>query len=94
RRLAEVSLTLAETGSRGVFHVTDAGECSWFELAALVAEVVNPSCRVEPCASDEFPRPAPRPAYSVLDVSATEDLVGPLIPWEDRVRDVLAGLED
>ncbi|MBW1907901.1 MAG: sugar nucleotide-binding protein, partial [Deltaproteobacteria bacterium] len=37
RRLAEVSLTLAETGSRGVFHVTDAGECSWFELAALVA---------------------------------------------------------
>ena len=93
RRLAEVSLTLAETGSRGVFHVTDAGECSWFELAALVAEVVNPSCRVEPCASDEFPRPAPRPAYSVLDVSATEDVVGPLIPWEDRVLDVLARVE-
>ena len=93
RKLAEVSLALAEKGCRGVFHVTDAGECSWFELAALIAEVVNPDCRVEPCASEEFPRPAPRPAYSVLDVSATEEVVGPLIPWEDRVRDVLARVE-
>ena len=93
RRLAEVSLDLAEKGSLGIFHVTDGGECSWFELAALIGEVVNPDCRVEPCTSDEFPRPAPRPAYSVLDISATEDLVGPLIPWEDRVRDVLALLE-
>jgi len=94
RKLAEVSLALTEKGGRGVFHVTDAGECSWFELATLIAEVVNPNCRVDPCASDEFPRPAPRPAYSVLDVSATEELVGPLIPWEDRVRDVLARIED
>ena len=93
RKLAEVSLALTEKGCRGLFHVTDAGECSWFELAALIAEVVNPDCLVEPCASEEFPRPAPRPAYSVLDISATEELVGPLIPWEDRVRDVLARVE-
>jgi dTDP-4-dehydrorhamnose reductase len=89
RQLAEVSLALAERGSRGVFHVTDGGECSWFELAALIAEVVNPECHVDPCTSDEFPRPAPRPTYSVLDISATERVVGPLIPWEARVRDVL-----
>ena len=93
RKLAEVSLELLEKGSRGVFHVTDGGECSWFELAALIAEVVNPDCRVEPCTSEEFPRPAPRPAYSVLDISATERVVGPLIPWEARVRDVLGRLE-
>jgi dTDP-4-dehydrorhamnose reductase len=93
RKLAEVSLALAEQGSRGVFHVTDGGECTWFELATLIADAVNPDCRVEPCTSDEFPRPAPRPAYTVLDVSATEDVVGPLIPWEDRVREVLARVE-
>jgi len=85
-----VSLALAERGSRGIFHVTDGGECTWFDLAALIAGVVNPSCQVEPCASGEFPRPAPRPGYSVLDISATENVVGPLTPWEDRVRDVLA----
>ena len=90
RRLAEISLALADQGSRGVFHVTDGGDCTWFELATLIAEVVNPDCRVEPCTSEEFPRPAPRPTYSVLDVSATEDVVGRLIPWQDRVREVLA----
>lgn len=93
RRLAEVSLALAELGQRGIFHVTDSGECSWFELASFIAQEVNPDCRVEPCTSDEFPRPAPRPAYSVLDIRATEEVVGPMIPWKDRVRDVLARVE-
>jgi dTDP-4-dehydrorhamnose reductase len=92
RRLAEVSLHLAEKGCRGTFHVTDGGECTWFELAALVAGVVNPACVVEPCRSGEFPRPAPRPAYSVLDIAATEEAVGALIPWETSVRDVLSRL--
>lgn len=92
RRLAEVSLMLLQGDERGIFHVTDAGECTWFELARLVAEVANPRCRVEPCTSDEFPRPARRPTYSVLDISRAESVVGPLISWEDRVRDVLANV--
>ena len=90
RRLGEVSLELAEQGHRGTFHVTDGGECTWFELASLVASIANPSCTVDPCTSAEFPRPASRPAYSVLDISATEQVVGPLIPWEDRVRDTVS----
>jgi dTDP-4-dehydrorhamnose reductase len=94
RRLAEVSLALANEGSRGVFHVTDGGECTWFDLARLIVGVVNPNCQVEPCTSAEFPLPAPRPAYSVLDISAAEKVVGPLIPWEDRVRETLARVED
>jgi dTDP-4-dehydrorhamnose reductase len=93
RRLAEVSWALAEEGSRGAFHVTDAGECTWHGLTTLIAGVVNPECRVEPCTTGEFPRPAPRPSYSVLDISATERVVGPLVPWQDRVRDVLARVE-
>jgi dTDP-4-dehydrorhamnose reductase len=92
RRLAELSLALAKGGHRGIFHVTDGGECTWFELASLVAEVVNPDCVVEPCTSEEFPRPAPRPAYSVLDIAATEETMGPLAPWEERVRDALANV--
>jgi dTDP-4-dehydrorhamnose reductase len=93
RRLAEVSFELAEKGSRGVFHVTDGGECTWFELASLIAERVNPACVVEPCTSEEFPRPAPRPAYSVLDISATEEAVGALTPWRSRVRRTLDELQ-
>lgn len=90
RKLAEVSLGLATRGERGTFHVTDGGQCTWFDLATCVAETVNPDCRVEPCTSDEFPRPAPRPAYSVLDISATEAVMGPMSPWQERVVDALA----
>jgi dTDP-4-dehydrorhamnose reductase len=90
RRLAEVSLQLAEGGHQGTFHATDGGECTWYELASLVASIVNPACQVDPCASEEFPRPAPRPAYSVLDISATEQIAGPLVAWQERVRNALA----
>ena len=89
RNLAAASLQLTKSGHRGIAHVTDGGECTWFELATLVASVANPDCRVEPCSSEEFPRPARRPAYSVLDISATESELGPMPPWQARVRDVL-----
>ena len=94
RRLAEVSLALADAGQHGTFHVTDGGECTWYELASLVAKIVNPHCIVDPCTSEEFPRPALRPAYSVLDVSATEEVVGPLIRWRESIQALLATVED
>jgi dTDP-4-dehydrorhamnose reductase len=91
--LARTSLALLEHGCRGIYHVTDGGECSWFELARLIAGIANPRCRVEPCASDAFPRPAKRPAYSVLDLSATEAVVGPMPDWQSQVKQLLQSLE-
>jgi dTDP-4-dehydrorhamnose reductase len=91
--LARTTLAMVERGARGTFHVTDGGECSWFEFATEIAAAVNPACRVEPCTSAEFPRPAPRPAYSVLDLAKTEALVGPMPPWQSNLADVLARLE-
>ncbi len=77
----------------GIFHVTDGGTCTWFELACAVVASVNPSCRVHPCTSAEFPRPAPRPAYSILDVSKAERLLGPMPPWRENLGQVLASIE-
>jgi len=88
-QLAATSLDLYHTGAHGVWHATDAGECSWYELARLVAARVNPDCVVHPSASDEYPRPAFRPPYSVLDIDATEALCGPFQPWQDAVESVL-----
>lgn len=88
--LARTSLALYEDGARGTFHVTDGGECTWHELAAFVASRVNPDCRVLPCSSAEFPRPALRPAYSVLDLSTTEQRLGPMGAWRDHVDAALA----
>ncbi len=92
-QLAEVTLRLLDRGARGTLHATDAGECTWFGFASEIVAIVNPSCRVDPCTTDEFPRPARRPPYSVLDITETERLAGPIRPWQDALRDVLSRLE-
>jgi dTDP-4-dehydrorhamnose reductase len=85
RHLARTTLALVDRGAEGVFHVTDGGQCTWYELATLVRDHLGNACEIEPCTSDELPRPAPRPAYSVLDLSATEALLGPMPHYRDSV---------
>jgi dTDP-4-dehydrorhamnose reductase len=87
--LAERTLALLRADAAGTFHVTDGGQCSWFEFARAIAQQSGAHCRVEPCTTAEFPRPAPRPAYSVLDLSGTEALIGPSRPWQDNLARVL-----
>ncbi len=88
--LATSTLGLLEAGSEGVFHVTDGGECTWWELAKHVIAQVSETCVVHPCSTAEFPRPAPRPRYSVLDLSRTEAVLGPMPDWRVHVDTVVA----
>lgn len=91
--LAETTLALWDAGARGFFHVTDAGECSWFEFAEAIVSGTHGTAKVLPCATTEFPRPAPRPAYSVLDLSRTEAALGrSMTPWRSALARVLAQL--
>jgi dTDP-4-dehydrorhamnose reductase len=91
--LARATASLLAKRARGVFHVTDGGQCSWFEFAARIAAHVNPGCRVSPCTTAEYPRPARRPTYSVLDLAKTEALIGPMPDWKANLADVLTRLE-
>jgi dTDP-4-dehydrorhamnose reductase len=91
--LAAATLRLVGAGAEGLWHVTDGGECTRFAMAARIAAATNPGCRVEPCATAEFPGAARRPAYSVLDISRTEELLGKMPRWEDNLDDVLRRLE-
>lgn len=79
---------------RGVLHATNAGRATWFELArAVFAGVGADPERVRPCTTADFPRPAPRPAYSVLSSAAWERAgLTPLRPWADALADALAAL--
>ncbi len=87
--LARTTLALYLAGAAGTWHATDGGECSWHGLAAEIVRALGRPCRVDPCSTDEFPRPAPRPAMSSLDLSATERLLGPMTPWNIALADVL-----
>lgn len=70
----------------GAYHATSSGETSWCEFArAVVASAGFAPSMVSPTTSEAFPRPAPRPAYSVLGHSALEDLgIAPIGNWLDR----------
>lgn len=88
--IAEGSLNLYTHGALGTWHLTDRGECTWHGLASTIRDILDAPCTVHPCTSDAFKRPARRPAYSTLDIGATESLIGPLPDWEQGVRDSLA----
>lgn len=90
--LASTTLKLLKHGARGAFHVTDGGECTWFDLAAEIVRLSGATCLIDPCTTAEFPRPATRPAYSVLDLSATESLLGPMPLWNKNLAGIVRRL--
>ncbi len=75
--LARALVRLVDAGVRGVVHFANSGETTWHGLAKeALARGGYGHVRLVPCATSEFPRPAPRPANSVLDTSLYERLAG------------------
>lgn len=78
---------LIQTDRYGVYHATGAGQCSWFDFAKEIFAEANLDVAVQPCTTEEFVRPAPRPRYSVLDNSALRaNGFTPLRDWRDALR--------
>lgn len=70
----------------GIYHGTSSGDTTWFGLAREVFRLVGADPgRVHPTTTDRFPRPARRPAYSVLAHGASADLVAPISSWDDAL---------
>lgn len=88
-QLASGTLQLLDAGAHGVFHLSDGGQCTWFELASAVVARAKLPCQVDPCSSAEYPSPAVRPSYSVLDLSRAEGLIGPRVGWRESVEAVV-----
>ena len=64
-----------------VFHFTDEGSCTWFDLAAATMAYAGLDCRVNPLTTAEYPSKVARPAYSVLDKDKIRDTFGVETPW-------------
>jgi dTDP-4-dehydrorhamnose reductase len=65
--LAEALAALAGRDDFGVHHMAASGRCSWFEFAREIFALADRDVELTPCTTEEFPRPAPRPAWSVLE---------------------------
>jgi len=90
--LAAASVALVRAGGRGIFHVANAGSCSWHGLAEAALALAGVDAPVEAIASAELALPARRPAYSVLDTARYHGLgLPPLRPWREALADCLVG---
>lgn len=78
-------------GEAGIYHAACEGSCSWYEFACAVVVLCGiETVQVLPCSTAEFPRPAPRPAFSVLDCSKLANLrEKTLAPWREALSTYL-----
>jgi dTDP-4-dehydrorhamnose reductase len=96
--LAEVILKFAENpvldNLRGIYHFSNEGLCSWFDFAYEIIKMSGLDCRVEPILTHEYPLPAQRPAFSVLDKKKIREALNITIPhWRDSLEICLKKLQ-
>jgi dTDP-4-dehydrorhamnose reductase len=87
---ALVALGVADVAP-GIWHCSPAGDASWYVFArAILAEIGEDPARVRPTTSAAFPRPAPRPAYSVLSTAKWQAAGLPELPrWRDGLAEAM-----
>lgn len=91
--LAAASWAALEAGARGLLHLTNRGETTWFELARTAVERAGLDVSlVTPCTTEEYLTLARRPSYSVLGSEVAGPLgLDPLPPWHESIDGVVTG---
>jgi dTDP-4-dehydrorhamnose reductase len=91
--LAKFLVELVESEKYGVYHASNEGVCSWYEFAVEIFKQAGVDIKVNPLTSDQFPRPAARPKYSVLSKKRiAEQGFTPLRDWKDALQEYLKEL--
>lgn len=94
--LADLLGWLVSSRARGIFHGTNAGRCTWFDVAREVARLVGADPqRITPCGSEEYPTAARRPRVSVLASHRLEEAgCSPRAPWQEALARYIQLLEE
>lgn len=89
--LSEATVGLVETGRYGIYHVTNSEPTTWFEFAKEIFHLAGMTTEVLPVTTEQFPRPAKRPANSVLDPFPLRLVLGHEMPsWKEGLADYLS----
>jgi dTDP-4-dehydrorhamnose reductase len=84
--LARTIAALCRKGASGRVHVTNRGECTWFDFANAIVREAGLETVVRPTTSDKFVRPAKRPAYSVLSPASLIEYGLAMPTWQDALQ--------
>jgi dTDP-4-dehydrorhamnose reductase len=86
RDLASALVQLCRASARGIVHVTNSSNCTWYEFAKEILRESGIPTAVKPVTATEFPRPARRPAYSVLSRDSLHAYNVHMPEWQDALR--------
>jgi len=86
RDLASAIVQLCHASARGIVHVTNSGDCTWYDFATEIVRESGLATTVKPVTTAEFPRPAKRPAYSVLSAESLHAYDIRMPAWQDALR--------
>ena len=84
--LASAIVQLCHAQARGIVHVTNSGDCTWYDFATEIVRESGLATAVKPVTTAEFPRPAKRPAYSVLSPESLRAYEIRMPAWQDALR--------
>jgi len=84
--LARAIIQLCRKGAKGVVHVTNRGECTWFDFTQAIVSAAGLKTIIRPTTTEKFPRPAQRPKYSVLSASGLDHYGVGMPDWQDALR--------
>ena len=88
--LARAIIQLCHRDASGIVHLTNDGECTWFEFASHIVRQAGLDTTIRPTTSDKFVRPAPRPKYSVLSPKSREHYGIAMPHWKKALQDYIA----
>ncbi|UCG28743.1 MAG: dTDP-4-dehydrorhamnose reductase [Bacteroidales bacterium] len=84
--IAEITWENNDLFVPGIYHYANSGACSWYDLTREIVRLTGASCRVTPIKTEEYPLPARRPAYSVLQTGKIKSHFGIQIPhWKESL---------
>jgi dTDP-4-dehydrorhamnose reductase len=88
--LAAALVQLCRASAQGIVHVTNAESCTWYDFATQIVQESGLPTKVKPVTTAEFPRPAKRPAYSVLSPKSLHAHNISMPNWQDALRRYLS----
>lgn len=101
KTLADTIWALEVRQAQGIYHCSDNGVASWYDFAVAIQQLaiaeglLQNKIPVKPIQTADYPTPAKRPAYSVMDKSKTEKALGYSLPhWQESLGNMLKELKD
>ncbi len=92
RDLAKAILVIAHSDkwTKGIYHFSNEGEISWYDFAVAIRELQHLDCKINPIATEQYPTPAKRPKYSLLDKTKIKQTFDVEVPeWKASLEEML-----